>query len=98
REDKYGRIKLSETEAEKYDPITLVATVANNAAWLLSNGVCDRNDLDKALRLGMGFKKSPFTLAEEFGLKRVVSTLESLSNNYGEFYEPDILLKKMSLG
>jgi enoyl-CoA hydratase / 3-hydroxyacyl-CoA dehydrogenase len=97
-EDKYGRIKLSETEAEKYDPITLVAIVANNAAWLLSNGVCDRNDLDKALRLGMGFKKSPFTLAEEFGLKRVVSTLESLSNKYGEFYEPDILLKKMSLG
>lgn len=96
--DKYGRIKLSETEAEKYDPITLVAIVANNAAWLLSNGVCDRNDLDKALRLGMGFKKSPFTLAEEFGLKRVVSTLESLSNIYGEFYEPDILLKKMSLG
>ncbi|MGA7542036.1 MAG: 3-hydroxyacyl-CoA dehydrogenase NAD-binding domain-containing protein [Nitrososphaeraceae archaeon] len=68
-EDKYGRIKLSEMEAEKYDPITLVAIVANNAAWLLSNGVCDRNDLDKALRLGMGFKKSPFTLAEEFGLK-----------------------------
>ncbi|MFZ0203343.1 MAG: 3-hydroxyacyl-CoA dehydrogenase NAD-binding domain-containing protein [Nitrososphaeraceae archaeon] len=97
-EDKYGRIKLSETEAENYDPITLVAIVANNAAWLLSNGVCDRNDLDKALRLGMGFKKSPFTLAEEFGLKRVVSTLESLSNKYGEFYEPDILLKKMSLG
>ncbi|MGA8106501.1 MAG: 3-hydroxyacyl-CoA dehydrogenase NAD-binding domain-containing protein [Nitrososphaeraceae archaeon] len=97
-EDKYGRIKLSEMEAEKYDPITLVAIVANNAAWLLSNGVCDRNDLDKALRLGMGFKKSPFTLAEEFGLKRVVSTLESLSNKYGEFYEPDILLKKMSLG
>jgi enoyl-CoA hydratase/3-hydroxyacyl-CoA dehydrogenase len=97
-EDKYGRIKLSETEAEKYDPITLVAIVANNAAWLLSNGVCDRNDLDKALRLGMGFKKSPFTLAEEFGLKRVVSMLESLSNKYGEFYEPDILLKKMSLG
>lgn len=97
-EDKYGRIKLSETEAEKYDPTTLVAIVANNAAWLLSNGVCDRNDLDKALRLGMGFKKSPFTLAEEFGLKRVVSMLESLSNKYGEFYEPDILLKKMSLG
>ena len=97
-EDKYGRIKLSEAEAEKYDPITLVAIVANNAAWLLSNGVCDRNDLDKALRLGMGFKKSPFTLAEEFGLKRVVSILESLSHKYGEFYEPDVLLKRMSLG
>ena len=95
-EEKYERIKLSEPEAEKYDPIALVAVTANNAAWLLSNGVCDRNDLDKALRLGMGFKKSPFTIAEEFGLKKVVSTLESLSNRYGDFYEPDGSLKAMS--
>jgi enoyl-CoA hydratase / 3-hydroxyacyl-CoA dehydrogenase len=95
-EEKYGRIKLSETEAAKYDPIALVAVTANNAAWLLSNDVCDRNDLDKALRLGMGFKKSPFTLAEDFGLKKVVSTLESLSNRYGDFYEPEGSLKSMS--
>jgi enoyl-CoA hydratase / 3-hydroxyacyl-CoA dehydrogenase len=95
-EDKYERVKLSETEGDEYDPIALVAIAANNAAWLLSNGVCDKNDLDKALKLGMGLKRPLFTSVEEFGVRRVVSVLENLSNKYGKFYEPDIMLKRMA--
>ncbi len=97
-EAKYKRIKLSESEGEKYNPIALVAVAANSGSWLLSNSVCDKNDLEKALRLGMGFKKPLFTLVEEFGAKSLVSTLENLSNRYGEFYEPDLLLKDISSG
>src|SRR5918996_5576675 len=52
--EKYERINLTAQEAEKYDPINLVAVAANSAAWLLSNGVCNEEDLEKALRLGMG--------------------------------------------
>lgn len=95
-EDKYERVKLSEAEAEKYDPIPLVGAAANNAAWLLSNGACDKNDLDKALKLGMGLKKPLFTLVEEFGVKRIVSVLDTLSSKYGEFYEPDVMLRRMA--
>jgi enoyl-CoA hydratase/3-hydroxyacyl-CoA dehydrogenase len=97
-EDKYERVKLSEVEAEKYDPISLIGVAANNAAWLLSNGACDKNDLDKALRLGMGLKKPLFTLVEEFGVKRIVSVLDTLSSKYGEFYGPDVMLRRMASG
>src|SRR5918998_3155151 len=92
---KYERVNLTETEAGKYDPIAIVSVAANNAAWLLTNGVCDNNDLDKALKLGMGLKKPIFTLVEEFGTKRVLSTLENMAAKYGEFYEPDSMLRKI---
>ena len=94
-DNKYERVNLTETEAGKYDPIAIVAVAANNAAWLLTNGVCDNNDLDKALKLGMGLKKPVFTLVEEFGTKRVLSTLENMAAKYGQFYEPDSMLRKM---
>lgn len=95
-DNKYERVNLSEKEAEKYDPIAIVSVAANNAAWLLTNGVCDIGDLDKALRLGMGLKKPLFTIVEEFGLKKVLMTLENMSNKYGEFYEPDPYLRKIA--
>ncbi len=53
-QNKYERVNLSQIEAEKYNPIALVSVAANNAAWLLTNEVCDSEDLDKALQLGMG--------------------------------------------
>lgn len=95
-DNKYERVNLSEKEAEKYDPIAIVSVAANNAAWLLTNGVCDIGDLDKALRLGMGLKKPLFTIVVEFGLKKVLLTLENMSNKYGEFYEPDPYLRKIA--
>ena len=96
KEGSYERVQLSESEAQEYDPIALVAVAANNGAWLLSNGACDKNELEKALKLGMGLKKPLFSLVEEFGTKRVVQALETLANKYGEFYEPDIMLKRMA--
>ena len=95
-DNKYERVNLSEKEAEKYDPISIVSVAANNAAWLLTNGVCDVGDLDKALRLGMGLKKPLFTIVEEFGLGKVLLTLENMSNKYGKFYEPDAYLRKIA--
>src|ERR687896_1299699 len=95
-DNKYERVNLSEKEAEKYDPIAIVSVAVNNAAWLLTNGVCDVGDLDKALRLGMGLKKPLFTIVEEFGLKKILLTLENMSNKYGKFYEPDAYLRKIA--
>jgi enoyl-CoA hydratase / 3-hydroxyacyl-CoA dehydrogenase len=95
-DNKYERVNLNETEAEKYDPIAIVSVAANNAAWLLTNGVCDIGDLDKALSLGMGLKKPLFKIVEEFGLKKVLVTLENMSGKYGEFYKPDPYLRKIA--
>ena len=89
KSDKYERINLTEQEAEKYNPIALIGVAANNAAWLISNSVCSIEDLEKALRLGMGLKKELFSTVEEFGIKNVVQNLQDLAAKYGTFYEPD---------
>jgi enoyl-CoA hydratase/3-hydroxyacyl-CoA dehydrogenase len=90
--DKYERVNLTEQEAAKYDPIKLLAVAANNAAWLISNGVCSSEDLEKALKLGMGLKKELFATVEEFGAGNVVQTLKELAAKHGLFYEPDSYL------
>ena len=87
--DKYKRIELTEEEARAFDPIALIAVASNNAAWLLSNEVCSRSDLEKALQLGMGLKKELLVTAEEFGLKTIVNKLKEMSSKYGRFYVPD---------
>jgi enoyl-CoA hydratase/3-hydroxyacyl-CoA dehydrogenase len=88
--DNYERVQLTEEAAEKFNPIPLVAVAVNNASWLISNEVCNREELEKALKLGMGFKKELFTTAETVvGIENILSTLKSLQTNYGAFYEPD---------
>ena len=87
--DKYERINLTEQEASRYNPIALLAVAANNAAWLISNGVCTREDLEKALRLGMGLKKELFATVLDFGAKNVVDALNALAVKHGQFYDPD---------
>ena len=87
--DEYERVNLTEQEAAKYNPIVLIGMAANNAAWLISNSVCSKEDLEKALKLGMGLKRELFSIVEEFGTKNIVQTLQGLAAKYGEFYEPD---------
>src|SRR5918995_2054061 len=52
----YERVPLSEEEAKQYDPIRILSVAINNAAWLISYGVCTREDVEQALKLGMGLK------------------------------------------
>ena len=92
--DKYQRINLTEQEAAKYNPIALIGVAANNAAWLISNDVCSKEDLEKALKLGMGLKKELFTTVQEFGVKNIVHSLQDLAAKYGPFYDPDPYLIK----
>ncbi len=87
--DKYERINLTEQEASKYNPIALLAVAANNAAWLITNQVCSKEDLEKALKLGMGLKKELFATVQDFGAENVVQTLRDLAARYGPFYDPD---------
>jgi enoyl-CoA hydratase / 3-hydroxyacyl-CoA dehydrogenase len=92
--DKYERINLTEQEAEKYNPTALIGVAANNAAWLISNGVCGKEDLEKALKLGMGLKKELFTTVQEFGVKNIIRSMQDLAAKHGPFYDPDPYLLK----
>jgi len=87
--EQYERVSLSEEDSNAYDPIKLLAVALNNAAWLITNKVCTLEDLEIALKLGMGLRNPLFRTGEQFGTKRVVDTLQDLHAKYGDFYKPD---------
>jgi len=93
--DKYERIPLTEELAEKCNPIQIFANILNNAAWLVTNQASDIEEIEKASKLGLGLKKPLFETAKEFGIANIVKELKTLSEKYGQFYEPDPLLVSM---
>ncbi len=95
-DDKYERVELSEELAGKCNPIQLVANILNNAAWLITNGASDIEEIEKACKLGLGLKKPLFDTAKEIGIKNIVDELNKLAEEHGEFYKPDPLLESMS--
>jgi enoyl-CoA hydratase/3-hydroxyacyl-CoA dehydrogenase len=94
-DNKYERISLSEELAEKYNPIQIVANILNNAAWLITNGASDIEEIEKAAKLGLGLKKPLFETAKQIGIKKIVDELNKLAEEHGEFYRPDPLLVSM---
>ncbi|HSF01318.1 MAG TPA: 3-hydroxyacyl-CoA dehydrogenase family protein [Nitrososphaeraceae archaeon] len=87
--ENYERVQLTEEAAGKFDPIPLVSVAVNNASWLISNDVCNIEELEQALKLGMGLKRELFNTAETIGIKNIINTLKDLQSKYGMFYEPD---------
>jgi enoyl-CoA hydratase / 3-hydroxyacyl-CoA dehydrogenase len=87
--EKYERIDLTEEQAKKFNPVSLLGTILNNAAWLITNQVSDIPEIEKALSLGMGLKKPIFETAKEFGIPIIIKELQTLSQKYGKFYDPD---------
>ena len=94
-DDKYERVELSEELAQKCNPIQLIANVLNNAAWLITNGASDIEEIEKAAKLGLGLRKPLFETAKEIGIQSIVNELNELAQEYGEFYKPDPLLETM---
>jgi len=92
----YERIPLSEVQASQYDPIRILSVAINNAAWLISNNVCTKEDFEIAMRLGMGIKKDLFAIGKEFGYEKIVNTLNQLQEKNGSFYTPDPYLRSIS--
>ena len=94
-DEKYERIELSEELAEKCEQTQIIANVLNNAAWLVTNGASDIEEIEKAASLGLGLKKPLFETANEIGIQKIVDELKKLAQQYGTFYEPDPLLVSM---
>ena len=95
-DDKYERVALSRELAGRCDPLPLVANIMNNAAWLISHKASDEQEIEKAVKLGLGLKRPLFETAKMAGMKNIVSHLNSLASSYGAFYEPDPYLLTIS--
>ncbi|MGC9210136.1 MAG: 3-hydroxyacyl-CoA dehydrogenase/enoyl-CoA hydratase family protein [Acidilobus sp.] len=91
----YARPQIPRELADKVDPVLLLAPAVNEAAWLLGNGVATRDDIDKAVKLGLGWPKGVFEFADQYGLDSIQRALEQLKQEIGPEYEPEPLIRQM---
>jgi 3-hydroxybutyryl-CoA dehydrogenase len=62
---------------------------------MLVEGVASAPDIDKALRLGLGYPMGPLELADLVGLDARLRNLQYLHETIGENYRPSPLLHKL---
>ena len=93
---KWERPNISRQAGEALDPLLAFAPAVNAAAWLLRNGVCNVEDLDKAVKLGLGFPDGILRMADTWGIDSVVASLKAKQKENGDFYKPDPLLEQMT--
>ncbi|CAA9444139.1 MAG: 3-hydroxybutyryl-CoA dehydrogenase; 3-hydroxyacyl-CoA dehydrogenase [uncultured Rubrobacteraceae bacterium] len=68
--------------------------VGNEAMNMLVEGVASAPDIDKALKLGLGYPIGPLELVDLVGLDTRLRNLEYLHETLGEKYRPSPLLRK----
>jgi enoyl-CoA hydratase/3-hydroxyacyl-CoA dehydrogenase len=82
--------------AGKADPALLLSLAVNEAAYLLREGIASKEDIETAVKLGLGWPKGVFEFADELGIDRIVESIRRVKGETGlEFLEPDPLLVKM---
>ena len=60
--------------------LRIEATLANEAAWLLSEGGTTRESIDMAMKLGLNFPRGPFEAAARHGAQAIGETLAKLED------------------
>jgi 3-hydroxybutyryl-CoA dehydrogenase len=67
----------------------------NEAAVLLWEGIADRDDIDKAIKLGLNWPMGPLTLSDYIGLDTTLDIAEILTRDIDPKFRPCPLLKQM---
>ncbi|SEH18074.1 3-hydroxyacyl-CoA dehydrogenase [Natronorubrum sediminis] len=92
----YSRVDIPRERRYDFDPKHLLAPAVNEAAWLLANDVTTKSEIDKAMRIGMNWPRGLLKMADEYGIDRLVETLETLRERSGwDEYEPHPHLEEM---
>lgn len=74
---KYARpIIVPVPEMYSINPLRLLSPAINEAAWLLENGVCSAEDIEKAMKLAMNWPHGPLEYADRYGIDNVVAMLK----------------------
>lgn len=74
----------------------VVASLVNEAALALMEGVADAEDIDKAMRLGTNYPYGPLAWGDLIGLDQVLGTLQALGDAYGrERYQVAEILRQL---
>ena len=92
----YSRVDIPREPQYDFDPKEVIAPAVNEAAWLLDNDVTTKSEIDTAVQIGMNWPRGLLAFADEYGIDRLVETLEDLHERTGwEEYEPHPRLREM---
>ncbi len=91
---KTDKPEISNKLSEKIDPIKIFSPAINEAYWIVRKGVASKEDVEKAIMMGLGFPTGILKMANKWGIKNVLKTLEENKKKYGEYYSPDPLIVK----
>src|ERR671915_130954 len=62
---------------------------------VLEEGVASAKDIEMGMMMGAGILPGPFTRADEAGLDTVLEQLERAEQEWGEAFEPPVLLRRL---
>ena len=76
----------------------VVAIVVNIACDIAQQRIATPEDIDKAVRLGLGYPKGPLAMGDAVGPKRLLKVLEAMVAFYGDpRYRPSPWLKRRAM-
>lgn len=91
----YERPSIPKEAGEGVDYVRIMAPGINMAAQMIERGVASMEDVEKGVKLGLGFPKGILEMADEYGIDVVVEKLGELARSYGETFTPSPLLTRM---
>ena len=94
--DKIGKVGVSVKDGPGFLVNRVNAALRNEVYNCLAEGVATIEDIDKALKFGLGHPMGPFELGDFVGLEIGLAVAETLWDNFKDpKWRPSLLLKKL---
>lgn len=90
-----GKHSIAIAEAPGFTTSRMSAMLGNEAMYMLQEGVGSAEDIDTALRMGLGHPMGPLELGDMTGWDTRLSVLKYLHSTLGEKFRPCPLIEKM---
>jgi 3-hydroxybutyryl-CoA dehydrogenase len=75
----------------------VIATIINIACDIAQQGIARPEDIDKGVKLGLGYPEGPLALGDKLGSGRILNILENMQSCYGDMrYRPSPWLRRRS--
>ncbi len=95
---KYVKPEIPQELAAKIDPIQIMASTINAAAWCVTNHVGTVEDVNKSFKLAFGWPRGVFEFVDDYGIPEIIDVLKAKEKKapdwLRDFYKVDPLLSQ----
>ena len=93
--EKMGKIVATSEDYPGFIVNRILMPMINEACFVLSEGIADRESIDQSMKLGTAHPMGPLELADFIGLDTCLAIMEVLSEGFADSkYRPNPLLRK----